>query len=95
MGKMALKSGFNSILDDTAERQITRLTIRAYGGDDWRIINAALAEWQSKGFVKILQQPEFAQDVDVCIEILNYIDQLSPWPNHRSPSTFQFFRVED
>jgi hypothetical protein len=80
MGKVALKSGLNSILDDTAEREITRLTIRAYGGDDWNVINAALADWQSKGFVKILKLPEFAKDGEECVELLNYIEHASPWP---------------
>jgi len=46
-------------------------------------INAALADWQSKGFVKTLKLPEFAKDGEECLELLNYIEQASPWLKHR------------
>jgi hypothetical protein len=34
-----------------------------------------------KGYLKILIDPEKATDNEVCVEMLNYIEEKSPWPN--------------
>ena len=80
----ALKSGINRIVDDGAVR-ILRSDIRVYGENDWESINKALAEWESRGLLKILKAPETADDNDICIEMLHYIDHpdYEDWPQEK------------
>jgi len=80
MARIALKNGINAILDDYCKR-ISRQTIRVYGDANWPSIRAMLGEWESKGYLRILRDPETANDADICVEMLNYIEQKSPWPN--------------
>jgi hypothetical protein len=78
MGKALLHAGINRILDDGG-RVIKKSDLVEFGGTNWSIIKAALGEWQTKGYLRVLKDPEFAHDDDDCVEMLNYIDQQSPW----------------
>ena len=78
MGKIALKNGINALLDNMT-KNISRQAIRVYGDGNWPEINAQLAEWERKGYLKILIPPEAAEDKDVCVQMLKYIDIKSPW----------------
>ena len=80
MGTSLLKAAINRQLDDGA-KSITRALLVAAGGGDWTKIKTALAEWEGKGYLRILKDPEFAKDEDVCIEMLKYIDRVGPAPN--------------
>lgn len=79
--KDALKSGINSLLDD-GNKTVTRNTLRIYGKNDWRVINNAISDWKSRGLLNILKDPETANEGDVCIEMLHYIDRhdFDNWP---------------
>ena len=81
MGKIALKNGINAILDNGGSKEISRKTIRVYGDNSWPEINTILAEWEHRAFLKILIPPETANDNDLCIKMLRYIEAESPWPN--------------
>ncbi len=85
MIKEALKSGINRILDDCSTKKITRESLRIYGENDWETINKALAEWESRGLLKILKASETADDSDICIEMLHYIDHpdYENWPQEK------------
>jgi hypothetical protein len=78
MGKKALRNGINALLDNMC-KDIARQAIRVYGDNDWPEINAALAEWEKQGFLKILIPPETADDNQICVRMLKYIDIKSPW----------------
>jgi hypothetical protein len=78
MGKGLLHAAINRLLDDGA-RHIRRSDIVVFGGSNWSKIKAALTEWEGKGYLRIIKDPEFARDEEVCLEMLNYIDQKSPW----------------
>lgn len=80
MGKTALKNGINALLDNMTSK-ISRQAIRVYGDDNWLEINTQLAEWEQKGYLKILISPESAEDNDICVQMLKYIDIPSPWGN--------------
>ena len=80
MNPTILKNGLNGCLDNMF-REIPRKTIRVYGEDNWPQVNALLKEWEDKGYLKILRNPETALDDEVCVEMLAYIEQKSPWPN--------------
>lgn len=78
MAKKALKNGLNRLLDDGC-KSIPRKTIRVCGDNNWPDINAQLAEWEKKDYLKILIPPENAKDEDICIVMLKYIERESPW----------------
>lgn len=40
-----------------------------------------LKQWELRGLLRIEVSPFLANDDDVCIHMLDYIDQKSPWPN--------------
>ncbi len=77
-----LKSAINSGILDGGATLVTRESIRLYGKNDWKSINKALADWESRGILKILKNPETANDDDICIEMLHYIDRrgFDNWP---------------
>ena len=63
-----------------AVNKVSRFSIRTYGRDDWPVIKRALEEWQGKGYLKILKDPEFANDDEVCVEFLTFFEHKSPIP---------------
>ena len=67
------------VLSDAAD-EVTRHTIRTYGRDDWPVIKRALEEWQGKGYLKILKNPESANDDEVCVKFLTFFEHQSPIP---------------
>ncbi len=80
MNRKTFKDSLNGCLDNMF-REIPRKAIRVYGENGWPQINALLKEWQDKGYLKILRNPEIASDDDICVQMLAYIEQKSPWPN--------------
>ena len=59
-------------------KEIPRKTLRVYGENDWPEIKAALREWEGKGYLRVLKDPEDAADEEICVEMLSYIEQKSP-----------------
>jgi len=81
--KRQLKSGINDYLDDRVKR-IRRSGLATSGNGNWPAIMSALKEWESRGLLKILTNPEKARDDAICIEMLQYIDresQFEGWPS--------------
>lgn len=76
----ALKESINRFLDDGA-RRYTKKDLGAFGENDWVRIDQCLEEWQKRGLLKIVRPLNKAGAWDVVIEMLDYIDQRSPWPN--------------
>ncbi len=81
----------NSQLDGL-ERAPLRLTAREFARDtgfgqlwkDWAKAKQCLAEWEAKGFLRILADPEIAaQDGEsniACLEVYNYLDNKGGRP---------------
>ena len=40
-----------------------------------------LKQWEARGLLRIDLNPVLANDNDVCVHMLDYIDKKSPWPN--------------
>lgn len=81
--KEILKASINRILDD-GRKMILRSDLWVYGESNLPVIMSSLKEWESRGLLKILTNPEKARDDAICIEMLKYIDQDSPkegWPS--------------
>ena len=76
----ALKGNINRYLDDGV-RTYSKGDLGHFGIHDWPRIKASLAEWESRGLLRFIKPIDEARDDDVVIEMLNYIDQESPWPN--------------
>lgn len=84
MSKIGLKNGINRGLDEGSTTRFKRASIRAYGENDWKVIKESLLEWEEKGYLKILTDPEQAEDSDDCIEMLGFIERSGKphhWPN--------------
>lgn len=75
-----LKNGIKNMVLSNRVSGISRSTIRGYGRDDWPTIKKALSEWEKKGYLKILKDPEFARDDEVCVEFLTFFEFPSPIP---------------
>ena len=81
--KSLLKAVINRILDDGA-KMIVQSDIEMCGKGDWPTIMSAIKEWESRGLLKILKNPEKARNTDICLEMLKYIDREGPregWPS--------------
>ena len=42
------------------------------------VIDEALTEWESKGFLKILKDPKKCEPRDPCVKMLKFIEEKSP-----------------
>ncbi len=40
-----------------------------------------LKQWEARGLLRIILNPVLANDDEVCVTMLDYIDKKSPWPN--------------
>jgi hypothetical protein len=78
--KFALREGINRLLDDGV-RICSKATLREYGAHDWAATKDALVQWQSLGLLRIIKSLDEARDDEIVVEMLDYIDQKSPWPN--------------
>ncbi len=76
----ALQESINRYLDDGA-RAYSKGTLGYFGAHDWPRIKTSLAEWESRGLLRIVRPIDEARDDEIVIEMLDYIDQKSPWPN--------------
>jgi len=77
----SLRNSINRFLDDEKCLLLTAGFVQDCGLNDWQTIGAALKEWESKGYLRILKDPyETARD-EICVEMLSYIDRESPWPD--------------
>jgi hypothetical protein len=75
MGKAQLHAGMNRILDDGG-RMIKRSTVVTFGGPQWSTIKAALQDWENKGYLRVIKDPEFAGDHEDCVEMIARIPLL-------------------
>jgi hypothetical protein len=46
----------------------------------WALVHAALTEWEAKGFLKVLKDPEHCTADELCIEMFNFIGAEKPLP---------------
>ncbi|PYJ81636.1 MAG: hypothetical protein DME22_20710 [Verrucomicrobia bacterium] len=77
----SLRNSINRFLDDEKCLLLKAGFVQDCGLNDWQTIRAALKEWESKGYLRILKDPyETARD-EICVEMLSYIDRESPWPD--------------
>jgi hypothetical protein len=86
MNTLALKNGLNRYFLDGDSGLFTKEVIGTLAGNDWSAITVQLEEWQRRGLLRIVKQPDEAKKDDICIEMLNLIDRESPipgWPSKR------------
>lgn len=76
----ALKGNLNLKILSNRIALVQRSSIRIAGRANWPAIKQALSEWQKKGYLKILKDPEFALDDEVCVEFLTFFEHKSPIP---------------
>jgi len=80
MGLLALKNGLNDYFIDGENGLFTKSVLGSLGDNDWPAIIKQLEEWQRRGLLKILKNPEQATNDEFCIEMLDLIDMKSPIP---------------
>lgn len=61
----------------------TKITKKSLSNDcgDLSLGFLLIKQWESRRLLRIEVSPFLANDDDVCIHMLDYIDQKSPWPN--------------
>jgi hypothetical protein len=75
-----LKAGINRTLDDTREAGITAETLLGFSGGDWKMVKCALKEWESRGLLQVLSDPEQCASDEICVKMLSYLDRRSSIP---------------
>jgi hypothetical protein len=78
--KGGLVGWINRCLDDSV-RAFSKSTVGAFGHGDWQNIKEILVQWEERGLLRIIKPIDEASDDDMVIEMLDYIDQKSPFPN--------------
>lgn len=73
----------NRGLDDGCTK-LTKKSLLAMTGGDLSLGFLLLKQWESRGLLRIEVNPFLANDDEICIHMLDYIDQKSPWPNFPS-----------
>ncbi len=73
MSKFLLKEAFNQYLHSGC-RTHTKREILVYGDRDLQRIEACLEDWKTRGYVEILKPLEEAQDPDIVVKVVDYID---------------------
>ncbi len=72
MAQFVLKEGFNRYFQDGCTT-FTKHEVLAYGAANRRHIEECLADWESKGFIKVLKPLDTAADGDVIVKVLKTI----------------------
>ncbi len=75
--KEELKRTINRSLDDTRNRFVRRGVLAGGGARNWPEIKRCLAEWEARGLLVLLRDPETASSGEVCVEMQKYIDRES------------------
>lgn len=78
-----LKSGLNNLYADRVY-SVDRFTILTYAGGDVISAKSLLEKWADRKYVRILKDINTADNKDICIEIVKWIDdprlqQNSDW----------------
>lgn len=60
---------------------LTKSDLFAMSDGDIGLALLLLKQWEARGLLRIDLNPVLAEDDDVCVRMLNYIDKKSPWPN--------------
>jgi len=61
---------------------IPRWAFRVYGESEWTTIRELLADWEERGFLQILKDPETADDNDYCTKMFNFVEATEPLPSY-------------
>ena len=78
--KGGLTGWINRCLDD-GSRSFTKSTLGKFADNDWPNIKEFVAQWESRRLLRIVKPIDEAAETDIVIEMLDYIDQKSNWPN--------------
>jgi hypothetical protein len=81
-----LEASINRYLDDGV-RVYSKSDLGYFGAHDWPRIKALLEQWESRALLRIVKPIDEARDEETVIEMLDYIEQKSPWPNWPPKST--------
>lgn len=73
---------------------VPRWAYRVYGESEWEKIRALIKDWESRGFLEILCDPEMASDDEYCTKMFNFVEGIEPLPDHwinydRKPPVWQ------
>ena len=74
----ALKSALNRYLD-VGHKMVTKMEISRASDEDLALAEMNLTEWQSSGYLNLRTVLFSANDDDVCVELIGYIDNEKPW----------------
>jgi len=75
--RLELKAGIHRYIEDVS-RQIPLKFLKSFSNHDLETMFGSVREWESKGFLRIIRDPETSDDNDICIELRHYIEQDSP-----------------
>lgn len=64
---------------------LTKANLLEMCDGDLALAFLALKQWETRGLLEIILNPNLANDDEICIRMLNYIDKESPWPNFPQP----------
>jgi len=79
--KASFAAAINRFLEDGIS-EYTKHDLGAWGEEDWQNIKATLADWKYRGLTRIVKPIDEAEDRDVVIEMLKYVDTEDgfKWP---------------
>lgn len=82
---MKLRIQLNTFVDE-GYAYIPAWALIIYGEVDrpgqWSFVHNTLVEWEAKGFLKVLKNPEHCTADELCLEMLNFIDAEKPLPSN-------------
>jgi len=61
---------------------VPRWAYRIYGRSEWIQIREWLLDWEKRGFLKIIKDPEIAEDDDYCTKMFNFVEGTEPLPDY-------------
>jgi hypothetical protein len=73
MKSFALKEALNRYFED-GFTNFRKVDIESYGEGDWPRIKECLRNWESRGLVKTLVSIDEANEEDVVVKVLGFID---------------------
>ena len=73
---------------------VPRWAYRVYGKGEWEVIREWLADWEKRGFLEVIKDPEHADDDDYCTKMFNFVEGTEPLPSNwisydRKPPVWQ------
>ena len=61
---------------------VPRWAYRVYGESEWALLREYLADWEKRGFLEVIKDPENAEDDEYCTKMFNFVEATEPLPGN-------------